>query len=269
MLDFNFQNMLLDWLGDARVDLTRYAVFAFAIWLIIWVILAKPLSARKIRPDTPQPVQLIREFFFSVRSIAVFSTVGLIYNVLHNLGWMWGPAVADRLGPVWGVFTFIALAYAHDTWFYWTHRIMHHRKLFRQFHRIHHQSFNPSPFTAYSFDMKEAFVQAIYMVIWSLIVPTSYWVISAYMIFQIARNSIGHCGYELFPANKKGKPMFDWMTTVTHHDLHHARAGYNFGLWFTHWDRWMGTEDPTYHQKFAEVVGQRRERKTDLATASI
>jgi sterol desaturase/sphingolipid hydroxylase (fatty acid hydroxylase superfamily) len=48
------------------------------------------------------------------------------------------------------------------------------------------------------------------------------------------------------------------MTTVTHHDLHHARAGTNYGLWFTWWDRMMGTEDPTYYARFAEVIARRR-----------
>jgi sterol desaturase/sphingolipid hydroxylase (fatty acid hydroxylase superfamily) len=84
------------------------------------------------------------------------------------------------------------------------------------------------------------------------------------MIFQIARNTVGHCGYELLPADKNDRPLFDWMTTVTHHDLHHARAGYNFGLWFTWWDRWMGTEDPTYHVRFAEVIAQKRAHASEL-----
>jgi sterol desaturase/sphingolipid hydroxylase (fatty acid hydroxylase superfamily) len=267
MLNIDYFNVLQGWLGDTQTDLTRYAVFAIGTWLVIWVILARPLANRKIRPDTPPAMQLVREFFFSIRSVAVFSTVGLMYMVLHRLGLMWGPPVADALGPVWAVATFIGLAYGHDTWFYWTHRIMHHPKLFKHFHRTHHKSFNPSPFTAYSFDMKEAAVQAIYLVIWSLIVPTSYVVITSYVVFQIFRNTIGHCGYEIFPAKKNGKPMFDWMTTVTHHDLHHARSGYNYGLWFTHWDRWMGTEDPTYHAKFAEVVGRRAIKPASLVAA--
>ena len=48
--------------------------------------------------------------------------------------------------------------------------------------------------------------------------------------------------------------MFDWITTVTHHDLHHAQAGWNYGLYFTWWDRMMGTEHPRYYEKFAEAV---------------
>jgi sterol desaturase/sphingolipid hydroxylase (fatty acid hydroxylase superfamily) len=267
MIPLEYSELASHWMRGLHVDLERYAIFAIGTWFVIWVILAKPLAGRKIRDKSPPAIQLVKEFLFSIRSIAVFSTIGLLYMVLDRLGLMWGWPIAEKLGPVWGVVTFIGLAYGHDTWFYWTHRIMHHPKLFRSFHRVHHLSHNPSPFTAYSFNMTEAAVQAIYLIIWSLIIPTSGWVISSYVVFQIARNTIGHCGYEIFPANKHGKPLFDWMTTVTHHDLHHARSGYNYGLWFTHWDRWMGTEDPTYHQKFAEVIRQSRSRRTASVAA--
>jgi sterol desaturase/sphingolipid hydroxylase (fatty acid hydroxylase superfamily) len=43
---------------------------------------------------------------------------------------------------------------------------------------------------------------------------------------------------------------FGWITGVTHHDLHHQDARWNFGLYFTWWDRWMGTEHPEYVQRF-------------------
>jgi sterol desaturase/sphingolipid hydroxylase (fatty acid hydroxylase superfamily) len=72
---------------------------------------------------------------------------------------------------------------------------------------------------------------------------------------MMLRNAIGHCGYEVFPPRADGRPLFDWLTTVTHHDLHHARAGTNFGLYFTFWDRIMGTEDSNYGRAFARAVG--------------
>jgi sterol desaturase/sphingolipid hydroxylase (fatty acid hydroxylase superfamily) len=56
------------------------------------------------------------------------------------------------------------------------------------------------------------------------------------------------------PARADGRPLFDWLTTTTHHDLHHAQAGWNYGLYFTWWDRLMGTEHPEYHARFAAAV---------------
>ncbi len=57
------------------------------------------------------------------------------------------------------------------------------------------------------------------------------------------------------PATADGRPMFDWLTTTTHHDLHHGGERANYGLYFTWWDRWMGTESPHYHAAFARAVG--------------
>jgi sterol desaturase/sphingolipid hydroxylase (fatty acid hydroxylase superfamily) len=268
MSDF-FQSIMSNeivayWLRNAWADVSRYVLFALGVWFILWVVLAKTLKDRKIRMNTPPWRQMLTEFLFSIRSIAVFSTVGLLTWLLDKAGLMWGPPVAETLGPAWGAVTFLGLIVGHDAWFYWTHRTIHHPKLFRRFHRRHHKSNNPSPFTAYSFDIGEAAIQSVFVTIWALLIPTQWEVVSLYVVFQIARNTIGHCGYELFPAKKDGTPLFDWLTTVTHH----ARAGYNFGFYFTFWDRLMGTEDPTYHQRFAQVVNQQTNRvRAEVAVA--
>lgn len=45
--------------------------------------------------------------------------------------------------------------------------------------------------------------------------------------------------------------LFGWWNTTTHHDLHHQRGRSNYGLYFTWWDRWMGTEHPDYQAEVA------------------
>ena len=35
--------------------------------------------------------------------------------------------------------TVVSLDYLHDTWFYWTHRLLHWQPLYRSVHHIHHQ----------------------------------------------------------------------------------------------------------------------------------
>ena len=51
-----------------------------------------------------------------------------------------------------------------------------------------------------------------------------------------------------------GRRWFGWINASTHHDLHHATARSNYGLYFTWWDRWMGTEHPDYYARFASVA---------------
>jgi sterol desaturase/sphingolipid hydroxylase (fatty acid hydroxylase superfamily) len=244
------------WLAAMNSDLSRYIVFALATWLILWVLLARPLSGRKLRPERPPPRQLIVEFFCSVRSIAIFSTVGLSLFVLDKAGVLWGPGLGERLGPAWYWASLLLMIVGHDAWFYWAHRLMHRPGVFRVFHRRHHRSHNPSPFTAYSFDLAEAAVQSAFVPLWMILTPTPWGVVGLFVIHQLVRNTIGHSGYELFPARRDGRPMFGFLTTVTHHDMHHAQAGWNYGLYFTWWDRWMGTEHPEYLVTYARAAGR-------------
>lgn len=244
------------WLQNMASDITRYAIFAIGFWLVLWVILSGVLRPRKIRAETPEPSQLVTEFFVSLRSVAVFSTIALIPFVLEKAGWLTSHTVAVGMGPVWFWVSLGLMILGHDAYFYWAHRAMHDRRLFRWFHRRHHLSWNPSPFTAYSFDLAEAAVMGAFVPLWVMLVPTQWGVVGLFVLHQIVRNTLGHSGYELMPAGRSGKPLINWLTTTVHHDLHHQHGRYNYGLYFTWWDRWMGTEHPQYHARFAAVAAR-------------
>ena len=236
-------------------DTVRYFVGAGSIFLIVSTLLSGKLAGRKIREDSPAWAQMRREIAVSIRTTAVFALVGGM--TITTMMWAGMEVVyADALHGGWGylIFSSIALIVLHDAWFYWTHRLIHHPKLFRRMHREHHKSHNPSPWTAYSFDISEAAINAIFLPLALLLIPSSGLAIFIFVNHMMLRNAIGHSGYELFPSWRNGRPMVGWVTTVTHHDLHHAQAGWNYGLYFTWWDRMMGTEHPLYHEKFAQAV---------------
>ena len=74
----------------------------------------------------------------------------------------------------------------------------------------------------------------------------------------------GHAGYEIAPfipsleavivgvvrwAHPTGKDLSGALNTVQHHDMHHRYPTRHFSLYFTHWDRWCGTEHPAYSEQ--------------------
>jgi len=244
------------WVANMTTDLGRYAIFAIGVWLVLWVLLAGVMACRKLRETTPPARQLVVEFLISLRSIAIFSTIGLATFGLERAGLLPLPHLAASWGPVWFVVSLSLIIVGHDAYFYWAHRLMHDPRLFRRFHRRHHLSHNPSPFTAYSFDLAEAAVMGTFVPLWMMVVPTPWPAVGLFMLHQIVRNTLGHSGYEVMPARRDGRPLLDWLTTVTHHDLHHLQGRWNYGLYFTWWDRLMGTEHPQYLARFAKAVGR-------------
>ncbi|BCH35661.1 sterol desaturase [Mesorhizobium sp. L-8-10] len=248
-------------------DLIRYVAGAGGTFLIVNTLLAGWLARRRIRDIRPDWRQMAREILASLRTVVIFSLVGLAIALAERLGWL---AIYDdplERGLPYFLANLMVLILAHDAWFYWTHKVMHRAGLFRWFHRLHHRSHIPSPWTSYAFDASEAVVNAIYLPLALLLMPTSLLAAFLFTAHMMLRNAIGHCGYEVFPARQDGRPLVDWLTTVTHHDLHHARPRYNFGLYFTWWDRLMGTEDPTYRAAFARAAGATPDRRAEAALA--
>ena len=242
------------WLHGVLHDGGRYALFAIAVWLVLWVALGPLLRARKIRDATPPGRQLVFELLFSLRSIAIYSTVGIGINLGERAGFYPLANLAQTWGWPWFVVAVVAMIVAQDAYIYVVHRWMHRPRWFRTFHRRHHKSNNPSPFSAYSFDFGEAFLMVAFVAVWPAIFPTPWGVINIFMFHQIFRNTLLHAGYELTPARADGRPWLGWLTTTTHHDLHHAQAGHNFAPWFTWLDRWLGTEHPEYLARYAATA---------------
>ncbi len=243
------------WGLNVAIVLGAYIAFAGGVWLVLWVFLRRSLRDRKIREATPPARQLRSELLHSIRSIAVFSAGSIGITFLAKAG---AYPLSDRAGA-WGAGWFWAslalMIVGQDAYIYWLHRWMHGSRWYRLLHRRHHLSHNPSPFTAYSFDLAEAALITLpFAFVWPALVPTPWTVYLVFLAHQILRNALLHCGYELMPARADGRPWLDWLTTTTHHDLHHGQARYNFGAWFTWWDRWMGTEHPEYYARYARAA---------------
>lgn len=242
------------WLRELEPTLTRYLVFTVGVWLLLWIVLAPLLRARRIRDTRPPARQMWTELAFSLRSMAVFATAGVLMTFMYRWGLYPLGEIADGWGPAWFAVSLVAGVVGLDAWFYWAHRLMHDPRLFRRFHRRHHRSHNPSPFTAYSFDVGEALVLIGYVVVWPMVFPMPTHAMQWVMLYQIVSNTLLHSGYELMPARRDGRPMLDFIVTTTHHDLHHAQAGWNYAAWFTWWDRLMGTEHPDYLARYRRAA---------------
>ncbi len=248
-------------------DFGRYLIAAGLISALVWLLRRTSWASRKIQRREATRADFRREFFASLRTVIVYSLVILpmVWAFQHGaLKFYSGPVSALGFAGY-----LAAILLAHDTWFYWTHRAMHTPKLFKTFHKFHHLTATPTPWTAYSFDIGEAFVMVLFMPLYALVVSTPGPVIFTFLAVMILRNAMGHAGLELHPRGWASHPVLGWISTTTHHDLHHAGSfNHNFGFYFTWWDKLMGTEHPEYVARFDAITDPARALPAQRLTTS-
>lgn len=257
------------------IEALRYLIAASLLSVIIAAFWGAWFKARKLQPRSATARDYRREILTSLRTSLIFAVIGFGMHLASKEGLLTIYATFETRGPFYFAVTVAAMIVAHDAYFYWTHRAMHHPRLFQAVHATHHRSRTPTPWTAYAFDVPEAFVMLAFVPLWAAIVPMHDLGLFAFMTWQIVRNVMGHAGVECSPVTGRPSRLFGWLNTTTHHDLHHQDSRVNFGLYFTWWDRFMGTEHPDYQTRVGVVAenGRRkrpiRSQRTGAATAMV
>lgn len=236
----------------------RYFILAGVSFLLFYVWWRPRFSYKKIQQRFPQSKDYAREIGYSILTIFIFSLVPTIlisvptlrkhttlYQDIHQYGILY-----------FGL-AFLFMLLLHDTYFYWLHRLMHHPFLFRVVHLVHHRSTNPSPWAAYAFHPLEAFAEAGIYVIFLFTLPVTFYHIGFFFLFMIIYNVYGHLGWELYPRRFNRHWLGKWINTSVSHNMHHQYFKGNYGLYFTFWDRIMGTLHPDYDKQFEEITLRR------------
>ena len=124
---------------------TRYALVAGGAWALGYFIFRRHWAHRKVAPKYPERKSILREMRYSALSAAIFGSVAAATILAARQGWTQLYWNLDAYPRAWFWTSILLAILLHDTWFYWSHRALHHPKLFRYAHRIHHLSRNPSP----------------------------------------------------------------------------------------------------------------------------
>lgn len=228
----------------------RYFFFAGAFDFLLRILLGRTVQHRRIQSGFPSRTDLRREIVWSLQTILIVGIVGFGMQVATRRGWTLIYDDVQIYGLPYAMASFVGLLVAHDAYFYWAHRLMHHPRLYRWLHIVHHRSRNPSAWAALSMQPTEAVLQAAFIPIAIALVPLHSNVIFAFVVAMMWINALGHSGYELYPAGFVKSPWSWWNNTSTHHNLHHQHVDCNYGLYFNWWDRLMGTNHPRYFEIF-------------------
>lgn len=241
------------WFDFFLIIALRYFIIAGLAFLVWYIIRKKVIGFKKIQLRFPELKDYQREILYSSITIIIFSFVPyyllnthlrqytLFYINIEQYGWLW----------FWLAFPIMLLL--HDAYFYFTHRLMHHPKLFKQVHLIHHKSTNPSPWAAFAFHPLEAIVEVGIVVLFIFCLPLCRYHLFFFFLFMMVYNVYGHLGWELYPKGFSKSKIGKWVNTSVNHNQHHQFFKGNYGLYFLWWDRWFNTIRADYDEQFEAV----------------
>lgn len=250
------QDLLLRYLRTYGLITLRYVIFAGVLYLIFYVWKRRDWFRFKIQQKFPKDKDIWREVGYSLLSMSIFAGVGLGIHLLHRAGYTQIYRDFSEHSFAYFAFTVVAFIVGHDAYFYWTHRLMHHKKLYPYVHLIHHKSHNPTPWAAFAFHPLEAVVEVGIVPIMVFLMPIHPLTILVWVLYMTSMNVLGHLGFELFPDGFASGKITKWHNTSTHHNMHHKFTTSNYGLYFNFWDRVMGTNHARYESEY-DVVRER------------
>lgn len=143
--------------------------------------------------------------------------------------WTW------RDGGVWFVAIFLLIPIWESFYFYWIHRLLHTRALYR-FHALHHRNLDVGPWSGLSMHPLEHLLFFGTALI-HFVVPTHPVHLVCHLMFFGLYAIITHTGFEGFWAGGRKRLHLGNF----HHQMHHRYFEVNYGTLEIPWDKLFGT----------------------------
>jgi sterol desaturase/sphingolipid hydroxylase (fatty acid hydroxylase superfamily) len=217
------------------------------MWLVYggfyWYLYIFKGEGTKGKYDVRWPSRNSRQFLFHDQVYDnIFWTCGVSgaiwtgYEVLTM--WLYAnhliPYLEWSRHPVAFVAWIIIIPFWREFHFYWVHRLIHWKPLYKRIHYLHHKNINPNPWSGMAMHPIEG---ALY-----LSVAMIHWVIPSHpfhFLFDLQHTALapasGHHGFEGPILNEK------WPTGSYFHYLHHRYFECNYGEALFPLDKWFGT----------------------------
>uniref|UniRef100_A0A8D0EA65 Sterol-C5-desaturase n=1 Tax=Salvator merianae TaxID=96440 RepID=A0A8D0EA65_SALMN len=178
--------------------------------------------------------QVQREIKFSVKALPWISipTVAIFFAEVKGYSKLYDNVDDSPYGWLGVILSMLSFLFFTDMGIYWIHRYLHHRLIYKRFHKPHHLWKIPTPFASHAFHPLDGFLQSLPYHIYPFLFPlhkVTY--LGLYVFVNVWSISI-HDGNYRVPDLLK--PVING---AAHHTDHHLFFDYNYGQYFTLWDR--------------------------------
>lgn len=184
--------------------------------------------------------QVSKEIVYSLKSIPVMTVLMLPLFLAEIRGYSQMYKRVDDFGWLYLAISIVWFLLFTDMLIYWFHRWLHHPRVYAKIHKPHHKWIVPTPFASHAFHPVDGYIQGLPYHLFVLLFPihrvvflvlfvcVNYWTISIHDGLHVAKNA--------------------WLNGAAHHTVHHSDFVYNYGQYFTFWDRLAGSYREPLHE---------------------
>jgi Delta7-sterol 5-desaturase len=232
-----------------------YGLVFFPIILLRYFVLAGgiQLLRHKVSGCSPTLVSPKADIHLSVLSSVIFALGAAAIMSAYDRGLTQLYTNVNQY-PLWYLgLSYIMVIVLQDTYFYFLHRAFHRPSLFNWWHEGHHRSRHPTPWTSFAFDLPEATAHLLFLAGIVCVIPLHFITLIAVLTTMTVWAVVNHLELDWLPHGFPHHWCGRWFTGPAHHAIHHHQYAFHYGLYFTFWDRQLGTQAPNYDQEVINV----------------
>ncbi|MCK6544998.1 sterol desaturase family protein [Myxococcota bacterium] len=228
-------------LGGTVVSMAAFAAFAAPLTWLAW---RDPERLRRYRIQRARPP---KEQKLVGPSIVRWLVNNLVMTIVAVLAWPLLSRASFEIGARPSVAVaavqVVAFVYLDDVLFYFAHRALHTRWLFRHVHALHHQIRTPWAITGHYSHPVEYVITGSLVLVGPALVGAHVYTLWVWIALRQWEAAEGHSGYD-FPWSPT--KLFPGSDGARHHDAHHEAVTGNYAGFFAHVDKLLGTLSKGY-----------------------
>ncbi len=235
-VEYIFNFMLSKWYYTSVFFFLFFSILYFLGTFVTEKVIHLKLKKSRIRQIVfaKKPGQTNQEIKNSLLSIFVFSIQAILFQYLFSIG-------VFKIGfdNPWNCLWEIPILFLwNELHFYCMHWLLHRRWFFKNVHKVHHWSKEPTSYSIFSFHWIEAFLLGTVIFFPLFIHAFQVYSLLSLPIMSLVINLLGHCNHEVPIARANSS----FRKYIFRHSMHHKWSTGNFGFMLNIFDRIFKTQ---------------------------